>query len=113
MEFTYQGTKKDIMVLSADGGLNHDTADQFVDELAAMIDAGLTKLVVNGEKLTYISSAGVGALLRLHKRLRAQGGEVHLANLHTPIIEVIELLRLNRVFSIFPSVNEAVDAFGK
>lgn len=112
MEFYYRDTAQDVMILSADGGLNHETADQFAAELGELIDKGMTKLVVDGTKLTYISSAGIGALLLLHKRLRDRGGEVMLCNLHSPVTDVLTLLRMDRVFRIHPSVDEAVAAFG-
>ena len=44
MEFYYNETDKDVLIISADGGLNSDNADKFVNELAALIDAGQTKI---------------------------------------------------------------------
>ncbi|MHC5198819.1 MAG: hypothetical protein ACYSO1_01670 [Planctomycetota bacterium] len=42
MEFYYSDTDKDILIIKADGGLNSDNADQFVDELAALIKSSWT-----------------------------------------------------------------------
>jgi len=113
MEFYYRGTDKDILILSADGGLNSHNADQFVTELQALVDAGARKLIVDCTKLTYISSYGVGVLIRLHKKLAESGGEIKLAAIESPIIKVLRLLRLDTVFEIYHNVREAREAFAK
>ena len=60
MEFYYSDTDKDVLIIKADGGLNSDNADKFVDELAALIDAGQTKIVVDCSRLNNITSYGLG-----------------------------------------------------
>lgn len=111
MEFYYRGTDKDVLILSADGGLNSQTAEQFVDELQTLVEAGASKLIVDCTKLTYISSYGVGILIRLHKKLTEVGGEVKIAAVDSPIVKVLRLLRLDAVFQIYSNVREAREAF--
>jgi anti-anti-sigma factor len=111
MEFYYRGTDKDILILSADGGLNSQNAEQFVDELQNLVDAGAQKLIVDCTKLSYISSYGIGILIRLHKRLAEGGGEVKIAAVDSPIVKVLRLLRLDTVFEIYNNVREAREAF--
>ena len=111
MEFYYRGTDKDILILSADGGLNSKNADQFVEELQTLVDAGTRKLIVDCTRLSYISSYGVGILIRLHKKLAESGGEVKIASVDSPIIKVLRLLRLESIFEIYANVREAREAF--
>lgn len=111
MEFYYRGTDKDILILSADGGLNRDNADQFVGELQTLVESGARKLIVDCTKLTYISSYGVGILIRLHKKLAESGGEIKLAAVESPVVEVLRLLHLERIFEIYHNVHEAREAF--
>jgi anti-anti-sigma factor len=111
MEFYYRGTDKDILILSADGGLNSQNAEQFVDELQNLVDAGAQKLIVDCTKLSYISSYGIGILIRLHKRLAEGGGEVKIAAVDSPIVKVLRLLRLDTVFEIYDNEREAREAF--
>jgi len=112
MEFYYRGTDEDILILSADGGLNSHNAEQFVTELQTLVDAGVRKLIVDCTKLTYISSYGVGILIRLHKKLAEGGGEVKIAAVDSPIVKALRLLRLDSVFEIYMNVREAREAFG-
>jgi anti-anti-sigma factor len=111
MEFYYHDVQENVMVISADGGLNRQTADQFTDSIITLIEAGLRNIIVDCEKLTYISSIGVSVLLRLRKRAAKAGGEVKIANVHNRITEVLAMLRLGKAFAIYPSVDKALHAF--
>ena len=55
MEFYYQGTDNDALILTADGGLTRDTAAQFVSELSTLAQSGIDRIIVDCTKLTYIS----------------------------------------------------------
>ncbi len=65
MEFYYDEIDGDVLVLRVDGGLNADTAEQFVKSIEKLVDAGLTKLIIDCSKLDHVSSYGVGVLIRL------------------------------------------------
>ncbi len=78
MEFYYHDVDKNILVLAADGGLAAVTADTFVGELERAIELGCRKLIVDCTRLTYISSYGLGVLLRLRKRLAEKGGDFEI-----------------------------------
>ena len=111
MEFYYHESEKDVLIVSADGGINKQTSRQFTESVIDLIDGGLTKIIVDCDKLTYISSYGLGALLRLHKRAKAAGGEVKVANVHSMVVEVLKLTHVNRLFGIYADVNKARLAF--
>jgi len=111
MEFYYHDVDKGVLILSADGGLCADTAEQFVDELSQFIDLGMRKLIVDCTRLTYLSSYGIGILVRLHKRLAQKGGNVKLAAVPGVVARVIQLVRLDQVLQIFPTVDEALSSF--
>jgi len=111
MEFYYHEVERDVLIVSADGGLNRDTVGEFIDGIAGLIDGGLTKVIIDCTSLTYISSIGLGALLRVHKRMKERGGDVKLAGLTGPVVGIIELTRLDKVFQIYRDVNRARLAF--
>ena len=111
MEFYYHDVDKDVLILSADGGLCAETAEQFVEELNRFVDLGMRKLIVDCTRLTHLSSYGMGILVRLRKRLAQQGGNVKLAAVPGVVARVIRLVRLDRVFQIFPTVDAALRSF--
>jgi anti-sigma B factor antagonist len=50
-------------------------------------------------RLRMVDSSGVGALIGLYKRVRAQGGEVVLKGLQNQPLAIFRLLQLDRIVS--------------
>jgi anti-sigma B factor antagonist len=111
MDFYYHEIDKDVLILSADGGLNADTGKAFVDQLAVLVDQGLGKIIVDCTHLDYISSFGIGVLIRLHSKLAARGGDVKIASAKSMVLKALQVVRLNRLVDIYPDVNAARLAF--
>jgi len=107
VEFFYHELDKDVLILSADGGLNADTADEFVRQLETLVDGGVKKIIVDCTRLDYISSYGIGVLVRLHKKLAAHGGDVKVAAAQSKLLQVLTMMRMGEVFSIYPDVDRA------
>ena len=112
MEFYYDQIENDVLVLAADGGLNAQTAEEFVRDIEKLVDAGVRKIIVDCSKLEYISSYGLGVLIRLHKRLKSHGGDVKVCSVHGGIIpQVLEATRLSQLLDIYPDLSQAKLAF--
>jgi len=111
VEFYYDNVDSDVLVIKADGGLNAQTAEGFVEDLEKLVDAGLRKIIVDCSELDYISSFGLGVLIRLHGRLARHGGNVKIASVKGMIVEVMRLTKLNKLFEIYPDVSRARLAF--
>ena len=111
MEFYYHEVDRSVLVLSADGGLNSDTAGDFVDQLESLIDAGVTQIIVDCTRLSYISSYGIGVVMRLHNRLARHGGDIKLAAPPGMVLRALSATRLSGLFQIYPDVNRARLAF--
>ena len=107
VEFYFSEVEKDVLIISADGGIDRRTSGQFVENILSLIQGGITKIIVDLDRLTYISSYGLGVVLRIHKRARAAGGEVKLANVHSSVAVILNLTGLNTLFGIYPDVNRA------
>ena len=111
MEFYYHELDNSVLILRADGGINADNAGQFVGDLEKIVDAGLRKIIVDCSGLDHISSFGIGVLLRVHKRLARHGGDVKLAGIHTGLVRVLQIARLDLLFDVYPDVDRARLAF--
>ncbi|HZD54459.1 MAG TPA: STAS domain-containing protein [Woeseiaceae bacterium] len=55
------------------------------------------------EDLDYISSAGLGVLLRLHKRLVGGGGRLKLVNVNPHIKDILAYSGFDKLFEIEPT----------
>jgi anti-anti-sigma factor len=57
--------------------------------------------------LTYISSYGIGTLVRLHNRLKKYGGHVKIASPPGMVLQALTMTRMGKVFEIYPDVDQA------
>lgn len=80
-------------------------------ELTKMAESGVSKMLINMENVRYLSSAMLGKLISLHKALRTNKGTLKLCSIAPPIYEVFEITRLDKVFDIHSSEDEALEAF--
>lgn len=81
-------------------------------ELTKMAESGaVSKMLINLENVEYLSSAVLGKLISVHKTLRLNKGLLKLCGIGATILEVFEITRLDKVFDIHKSENEALEAF--
>jgi anti-anti-sigma factor len=111
MELYDHGNEGDVLILAADGGLDRDTAEAFVDQITSHLESGTRKLVVDCRQLHRITSYGVGVLVRLHTRFADNGGRVKLAEVHSLVVEILERTGLAERFEIYHGVEDAIAAF--
>ena len=67
--------------------------------------------MIDLEQVELIDTAGLATLVAGLKRYRQRGGNLHLCNLQPAVWDIFALARLDRVFDIFSSEDEAVQAF--
>ena len=70
-------------------------------------------VVLQLEEISFIDSAGLGALVRLFGVLRANGGDLKLCQLSPFLLQVLQVTNLLRIFPIYASETEAIQAFSK
>jgi anti-sigma B factor antagonist len=71
------------------------------------------RLLLNFENVDHLASAALGMLITLHKRVQEQKGELRLSNINRQIFQVFRITRLNRVFDIHETAEQALEAFGR
>lgn len=93
--------------------LDIEVAAEFRSLLLSLIDQGSHQMVVDLADVTFIDSSGLGALVSALKTLkRGNGdGDVRLARVQPPVISLLEVIRLNRVFTSYASVEQATQSF--
>jgi anti-sigma B factor antagonist len=82
------------------------------DEIAALVDAAPNpRLVISFANVEHLSSAALGALISVKNRLDRRTGQLRLANIDPQIYEVFAITRLNKLFQIHETTDEAVKSF--
>ncbi|MGO8688268.1 MAG: STAS domain-containing protein [Thermoguttaceae bacterium] len=69
------------------------------------------KLLLNFSAVDFLSSAALGKLITLDKKMKAHGGTLKLSNIRPEIFEVFTITRLNRLFDIKDDEADALAAF--
>jgi len=82
------------------------------DQLFGLVETeGLRKLVLNFGNVEYLSSAALGKLITLNKKLQGVGGRLILCNIDPQIYEVFEITKLDKFFHIAKEEQAALQAF--
>ena len=100
-----------VSVLSLAGRLDAYYAAELEKKLGTLIDTGQIRLVVNLEKLEYISSSGLRVLLATLKKVRNLHGDVKLACLKPFIKEIFDISGFTGLFNIFDAQETAIGNF--
>ena len=74
-------------------------------------DEKKSKLVLNFTKVDFLSSAALGKLITLDKKVKAASGKLKLSNIRPEIYEVFAITKLNKLFDIKTDEAEAIAAF--
>lgn len=69
------------------------------------------KLLLNFSSVDHLSSAALGMLITLNKRVTQANGALKLSNINAQIYEVFKITRLNKVFDIHATAEEALAGF--
>ncbi|MBW3623328.1 MAG: STAS domain-containing protein [Armatimonadetes bacterium] len=100
-----------IPVVDVAGDIDVYTFPRFKEHLSQINEEGHTHLLVTLEQVHYMDSSGFGALLGATKRLRPEGGTLGLVGSNQVITRMLKITRLNTIFDMFDSENEAVEAY--
>ncbi|MFO1019575.1 MAG: STAS domain-containing protein [Planctomycetales bacterium] len=80
------------------------------NQLFGMVDAdGRKKIVLDFTNVEYLSSAALGKLITLDKKVKAAKGKLRLCNIRPDIYEVFAITRLNKLFDIRDSQEQALN----
>jgi anti-sigma B factor antagonist len=88
--------------LRIEGVLDTHSAPEIRSWFDCVVTARRPLVIVDLERLTRIDSSGVGALVSLHKRVKAYGGCFVVKGLQDQPLAVCKLLKLDRVFARAP-----------
>jgi len=111
MGFTVRKEAGGVVVIGVDGQLIVSNRHELKERVAEAVDFGTRKILVDFTDTGYIDSSGLGALVSLAKKLREAGGELRLAGLNADLRTLFELTKLDTLFTITASADEALQGF--
>lgn len=81
------------------------------ESLMSVIDpAGAMKLIIDFCNVRFLSSAVLGLLIRISKKIYEKDGELKFCNINPKIYEIFKITRLTKIFDICRDVDEATES---
>lgn len=101
----------EVKIVLLDGRLETSTVSIAQDQLNGLVAQGLKKILLNFERLEFITSAGLGVLLVTAKQLKSVGGEMRICGLNETVLEIFRISGLDTIFCVCQSESDALEGF--
>ncbi|MCG8607119.1 STAS domain-containing protein [bacterium] len=100
-----------IKIIAVKGEVDLYSSPIFREKLLAVTSANHKAILVDLEQVIYMDSSGIATLVEALQAVGKYGGKLKIANLRDAVRDVFELSRLDRVFDISPTLEEAKQSF--
>lgn len=100
-----------VSEVRVDGVIDTTTAGELEEVIGSLLKRDRYRVVLDLAGVDYISSAGWGIFISHIKEVRANDGDIKLANMITNVYEIYELLEFDKVLKVYSSVDAAREDF--
>ena len=92
--------------------LDEANIQQIGAEITKIVDSTpKPRILISFANVDHLSSAALGTLITINNRVRSKDGQLRLANIDSQIYEVFVITKLNKLFQIHDSTQEALASF--
>ncbi len=102
-----QREKDGICIFELSGDLDFHSSPELREKLHAMTDKQVPKVLINLKKVNYIDSSGLATFVEVLQRIKKYNGKLVLTDLVPSVRGVFEIAKLDSVFSLAKSEQEA------
>jgi anti-sigma B factor antagonist len=81
------------------------------DKLQSLLHQGKKNILFNLAQVSYVDSAGLGAIVSAYTTVTREGGALKLANVTKKLQDLLSITKLLTVFETFDSEDEAVRSY--
>ena len=99
---------QNAMIVSVAGRMDTITGPDFQKKMEEVLGQGEKEILVDFEKLEYISSAGLRAVLMAAKQAKAGGGTLLCCGLRDMVKKVFDISGFSSMIPVFDSLDEAL-----
>lgn len=78
--------------------------------MSVIEEGGRINLVLDFCNVRFLSSAVLGLLMRISKKVYEQDGRLRLCNISSRLYEIFKITRLNKIFDIYDDVESATQS---
>lgn len=110
MHFTIDQKDRVTIFKLNEARLDSLNVGQLKAEFLILAQPDVEVLIVDLSQVSYIDSAGLSALLLAERQQTAHGGDVRLVGVHENVKSLLRITQLDRIFPMYATVNEAIQA---
>ena len=103
--------KDGVKICYAEGDIDINSSPQLKKVFDKVSQAKSEKVLINLKGVGYIDSSGLATLVEILKNFRGYGGKLRLCNLSNKVKSLFEITKLEKLFDIVDTEEEAVKNF--
>jgi len=100
-----------VIVMQLPEQLKRQEVGPFLEELQPLLETDRPRVVLDCSQVRHMDSAGVEMLLHCMQETMKRDGDLKLAAISPESAVILELMRVDRLFEIFNTAEEAVQSF--
>jgi anti-sigma B factor antagonist len=104
---TTENRANTTLVTMTEKRLDAKIALAFKEEMALIINAGASIIVLDLNNVGFVDSSGLGAIVTSLKLL-GRKGDLLIAGVKNDVMTMFTLTRMDRVFQLFPTADDAI-----
>jgi anti-sigma B factor antagonist len=104
-------TSGPVIVMQLPEQLKRQEVGPFLEELQPLLESDRPRVVLDCSQVRDMDSAGVEMLLHCMQETMKRDGDLKLAAISPEAAVILELMRVDRLFEIFNTPDEAVQSF--
>ncbi|MGD0786222.1 MAG: STAS domain-containing protein [Sedimentisphaerales bacterium] len=105
----YYAQNATVVTLTDEKILEDEDIKSLEDSIMPLID-GPVSLVIDFASVKFLSSAVLGLLIRISKRINEHKGKLKLCGISPRIFEIFKITRLNEIFDIYDDAKKALQS---
>lgn len=109
MKFSLDKTEQYSLMELLEEKIDASRSSQLKSELITLHAEGITNLLLDMRQVKYIDSSALSALLTANRMCNQGGGILVIFGLNDSPKKLIEISQLDRIFTILPTLQEAID----
>jgi|SRR5919106_1286988 anti-sigma B factor antagonist len=102
-----------VAVVEPVGFINAHTARDFESVIQNLIEQNQHNIVINCKDLSYIASAGLGAIMGFIDQIRENEGDIRMCSMNETVFNIFDVLGFTHLYSIYDTEDKAVQSFGE
>jgi anti-sigma B factor antagonist len=103
--------KSPVIVMEVPENLSHPEVQAFFVELQPLLQSDRPRIVLDCSQIQHMDSAGIEMMLNCMGEAMKRDGDVKLANLSAASAAILELMRVDRLFEVYSTSEEAIRSF--